>query len=129
MGDDHDAALERDRLRLEEMRFELDRSFARKWWPTMATLMAGLIGAMFSYAQFRAKALDDRVMRDDAKVKDEREWGIKVVEMYFKNRDFFDLTKNSEAATSNLHVLAVVAPNAVQGVLNAEISRIPPPSS
>jgi hypothetical protein len=48
--------------------------------------------------------------------------------MYLSKRELFDLTKNSEQAELNLRVLAAVAPTVVQGVLNAEQSKIPPPS-
>ena len=54
--------------------------------------------------------------------------GFKVIEMYFSERELFDLSKNPEHAESNLRVLAAVAPTAVQGVLSVELLRIPPPS-
>jgi hypothetical protein len=86
--------------------------------------MVGLIAAMFTYIQ----QLATERARIEAVAKDEREWGFKVIEMYFTKRELFDLTKNPEQAALNLRVLAAVAPTAVQGVLNAERSRIPPPS-
>jgi len=119
---------EERRLRLEEMRLALDHSFARKWLPTMATIMVGIIAGMFSYVQQQASIEETKRARIEAKAKDEREWGFKVIEMYFSNRELFDLTKNPEASALNLRVLAAVAPTAVQGVLSAEQSRIAPPS-
>jgi hypothetical protein len=148
-GNDSQLPVEERRVRLDEKRLLLDNSFARKWLPTLVTLMAGLIAGMFSYVQhqnaieaterarFDATEATDRARFDaieatkrarfDAQIRDEREWGFTVVEMYFSKRDIFDLTKNSEQAESNLRVLAAVAPKAVQAVLNGEGSRIPPP--
>jgi hypothetical protein len=94
---------------------------------------------MFSYVQQQnaiqetertridAKEATERA-RIEAQAKEEHEWGLKVIDMYFTKRELFDLTTNSEQAALNLRVLAAVAPAAVQGVLNAERSRIPPPS-
>jgi len=129
-NEDNDSQLpvEERRLRIDEKRFLLDNSFARKWLPTLVTLMVGLIAAMFSYVQHQNAIQVTERTRIEAKTKDEREWGFKVIEMYFSKRDLFDLTKNPEQAGSNLRVLAAAAPTAVQGVLNAERSRIPPPS-
>lgn len=120
--------IEERRLRLDEKRLLLDNSFARKWLPTLVTLMVGLIAGMFSYVQQQNALQVTERARIEAQAKDEREWGFKVIEMYFTKRELFDLTKNSEQAALNLRVLAAVAPTAVQGVLNAERSRIPPPS-
>src|SRR5215216_1989406 len=121
-------SVEERRLRLDEKRLILDNSFARKWVPTLVTLMAGLIAGMFSYVQQQNAIQATERARIEAAAKDEREWGFKVIEMYFTKRELFDLTKNAEQAALNLRVLAAVAPTAVQGVLNAERSRIPPPS-
>jgi hypothetical protein len=82
---------------------------------------------MFSYVQQQNAIQATKRAQIEAQAKDEREWAFKVIEMYFTKRGLFDLTKNSGQATSNLRVLAAVAPTAVQGVLNAERSRIPPP--
>jgi hypothetical protein len=95
---------------------------------------------MFSYVQQQnaiqetersridAKEATERA-RIEAQTKEEHEWGLKVIDMYFAKRELFDLTTNTEQAALNLRVLAAVAPAAVQGVLNAERSRIPPPST
>lgn len=122
------ASVEEQRLALDERRLELDRSFARKWLPTLATLMIGLIATIFGYVQQQLSAASTERARIESKSKDEREWGFKVVEMYFNKRELFDLTKNAEQATANLRVLAAVAPTAVQGLLDAEQARIPAPS-
>jgi hypothetical protein len=122
-------SLDERRLRIEETRLALEYSFARKWLPTLATLMVGLIAGMFSYVQQHAATEETARARIDAEAKDKREWGFKIVDMYFNKRDLFDLTKSPDAAESNLRVLVAVAPDAVQGVLNAERSRIPGPSS
>jgi hypothetical protein len=136
---DPQPSLEDRRLLLEEGKLALDSSFARKWLPTIATVTVGLIAGMFSIVQQHAAnqqterasieaRAKDQLARIETKAKDDREWGFKVVEMYFSKREMFDLTKNAEQAESNLRVLAAVAPGAVQGVLNAEKARIPPPS-
>lgn len=127
-GNDFQLPVEERRLRLEEARLFLDNSFARKWLPTLVTLMVGLIAAMFSYVQQQNAIQATERARIEAQAKDEREWGFKVIEMYFSKRELFDLTKTPEQAALNLRVLAAVAPTAVQGVLSAEQSRIPPPS-
>ena len=115
------STFEEHRLRLEETRLALDNSFARKWLPTLATLMVGVIAAMFSYIQQQASIEETNRTRIEAKAKEEREWGFKVIEMYLSNREHFDLTKDPEAAASNLRVLAAVAPTAVRSVLNTEM--------
>jgi len=127
--DDSAPSLEERRFALDKQRLGLDNSFARKWLPTLVTLMVGLIAGMFSYVQQQESLQATERARIEARAKDEREWGFKVVEMYFSKRELFDLTKNAETAALNLRVLAAVAPTAVQGVLNAERSRIPPPSA
>lgn len=120
--------MEERRLHLEEMRLALDHSFARKWLPTLATIMVGAIAAMFSYVQQQASIEETKRARNEAKTNDEREWGFKVVEMYFNKREIFDLRKNPETAELNLRFLAAVAPKAVKGILDAEGTQIPPPT-
>ncbi len=93
------ASLDEQRLALDERRLELDRSFARKWLPTLATVMVGLVATIFGYVQQRLAAESTERTRIESKSKDEREWGFKVVEMYFNKRELFDLTKNAEPAT------------------------------
>lgn len=122
-------SIEERRLRLDEIRLLQDNSFAKKWLPMLVTLMVGLIAGMFSWVQQQKALQATAQVRIQEQAKDEREWGFKVVEMYFSKRDLFDLSKNSDEAASNLRVLAVVAPKAVQGVLNAEGSKIPPPGA
>jgi hypothetical protein len=126
-GKDSPLPLEERRLRLDEQRLHLDDSFARKWLPTLVTLMVGLIAGMFSYVQQQNAIQATERARIEAQAKDEHEWGVKVIEMYFNRRELFDLKANTEQAALNLRVLAAVAPTAVQGVLNAEGSRIPAP--
>src|SRR5437764_15285821 len=81
------------------MRLTLEHSVARKWVPALATLMVGLIAAMFSYVQQQNSLEETKRARMEAQAKDEREWGFKVIEMYFSRRELFDLMKNSETAT------------------------------
>jgi len=121
-------SIEEVRLRIEEKRLDIDNSFAKKWLPTLVTLMAGLIAGMFSYVQQQNAIQTTEQTRIEAKSRAEREWGFKVIEMYFSKHEFFDLSKNPEQAESNLRVLAAVAPVAVQSVLNAERSKIPAPT-
>src|SRR6185436_12871394 len=137
--DDLQLTYDERRLRLEERRLALESSFARKWLSTLATLMVGLIAGMFSYVQQRNSIEETKRAREvaieetkraqlESKTKDEREYGFKVIELYLNRHELFDLTKNPEMAELNLRVLAAVAPAAVQGVLNAEQSKIPPPA-
>lgn len=127
-NNDSQHPVEERRLRLDEERLLLEKSFSRKWLPAFVTLMVGLIAGMFSYVQQQNAIEATERARIEAHAKDEREWGFKVIEMYFGDRELFDLTKNPEQAALNLRVLSAVAPTAVQGVLNAERSKIPPPS-
>lgn len=115
-------------LRIEEQRLALDRSFARKWLPTLVTLTVGAVAAIFGFVEHQGSIEETKRAAFEARVKDEHEWGAQVVQMYFQNRELFDLAKNPETAVLNLRVLATVAPTAVRGVLDAERSRIPPPS-
>lgn len=131
---------EERRLSLEEKRFALENSFAKKWLPTLVTavipLVTGIIGC-FQYLDSRQvteririeqRAATDRA-RIEAATKDEREWGFKVVEMYFSKRDMFDMVKNPDQAAANLKIFAVVAPQAVKSVLDTETARISGPGS
>jgi hypothetical protein len=115
------------RLAIEEKLLALERSFARKWLPTLATVVIGLSAGLLGYVQNKVSNDATERARTEARSKDEREWGFKVVEMYFQKRDLFDLSKNSEQASANLKVLVAVAPTAVQGLLSAEQSRLPAP--
>jgi hypothetical protein len=131
--------LEERRLRLQEAQLALENSFAKKWLPTLATCMAGIIAAMFNYGQHlaslqeteRVRMRTEQAAKDaqiESKAKDEREWGFKIVEMYFDKHDFFDLTKNPQQAESNFRVFVTVAPTTLQDIFNVEKSKIPPPS-
>src|SRR5260370_33639462 len=111
--EDSQLPIEERRLRLDEKRLLLDNTFAKKWLPTLATLMVGLIAGMFSYVQQQNAIQTTERARIEAQSKDEREWGFKVIEMYFTKRELFDLSKNSEQAASNLRVLAAVTPTAL----------------
>ena len=64
----------------------------------------------------------------DAELKEQHDWQTKIVDLYFSRRELFDLTKSPDSAQANLRVLIAVAPGTVQGVLNAELERIPPPT-
>ncbi len=140
MEDDPNLTPDERRFRLDAKRLALDRSFAKKWLPTLATIMVGIIAGMFSLVQhlssleeterarIEAKAIDERV-RIEAKIKDEREWGFKVVDLYFSKRELFDFEKNPEKAETNLNFLKAVAPNTVKGILNSELARVSAPSS
>jgi hypothetical protein len=128
---------------VESRKVELDSSFARKWFPTIATVIAGLVAGFFSLVQqqnaleatrqtqIRADSAADlaqasaKADADRETLRKEREWGFKIIEMYFTKGELFDITKNSEAAERNLKALSSVAPDVVRGLLVAEIDRIP----
>lgn len=132
--------LQERRLDLEERRMDLEHSFAKKWLPTLATIIVGVIAGIFGYVQKNAsiqetrrvqieeEAKEDR-LRIEAQIQDEREWGYKVVELYFNKRELFDFQANPEMAAQNLRVLSAVSPKAVQGVLDAEEKSVAPPKS
>jgi hypothetical protein len=127
------ASLEARRLELDEKRLELENSFARKWFPTLATMIAGVVATLLSFGVTERARIDARTATQstefEAKKKDEREWGIKVVELYLDKRDLFDLARKPDQAGANLRMLAVVAPEAVKGVLDAETALIPKPGA
>jgi hypothetical protein len=89
--------------------------------------MVGLIAVIFGYVEQDSQSQQTDRARIEAKARDSLAWAFKVVEMYFDKRELFDLTKNTDQASSNLRVLISAAPTTVQGVLNAEAARIPPP--
>jgi hypothetical protein len=131
---------EERRLALEEKRLALENSFAKKWLPTLATAMVPLVIGIIGYFQYLdSKQVTERTQiqqreeteraRLEAEQKDEREWGFKIVTLYLTNRDIFDLRKNPDQASTNLKVFAVVAPQAVKSVLDAEKARISGPST
>ena len=120
-------SVEERRLALETQRVALEGSFARKWLPTIATVVIGSSAALLGYVQNKVSNEATERARMEARSKDEREWGFKIVEMYFQKRELFDLSKNPEQASANLKVLVAVAPKAVQGLLSAEQSRLPVP--
>ena len=76
---DSQLSFDERRLRIDEKRLLIDNSFARKWLPTLATLMVGLIAGMFSYVQQQNAIQATERSRIEAKSKDEREWGFKVI--------------------------------------------------
>lgn len=115
-GNDTNQSAEDRHIGLEEKRLLFDNSFARKWLPTLVTLMVGLIAGMFSYVQQQRAIQATEQARIIEQAKDEREWGLKVIELYFSKRELFDITKNPEQAGTNLSVLAAVAPTAAAGV-------------
>lgn len=121
------SGLEEKRLALDETRLRLDQSFAKKYLPALVTVVAGLIAAMFSFVQHQSSLEETKRAQIAANERSEREYGFKVLDMYFTQHDLFDLAENPEQAARNLRVLAALAPAAVRGVLLAEQSRIPAP--
>jgi hypothetical protein len=120
---------EERRLSLEEKQLALENSFAKKWFPTLATAMVPLVIGIIGAFQY----LDSKQVTERAKIQqraeDEREWGFKIVTLYLTNRDMFDFRKNPGQASTNLQVFAFVAPNVVKSVLDAEQARISGPST
>lgn len=129
-------SFEERRILVDEKRLALDNSFARKWWPTVATLVAAAIGGLFAWVQTNQATQETKRARIDADAKELHEWQSRIVNLYFDRRELFDVTKNPDDADSNLRILIAVAPPDVQGILikeestalKAEIQRIPPPT-
>ena len=71
-NNDPQIPIEERRLLIDEGRLRLENSFARKWLPTLATLMVGLIAAMFSYVQQQNAIQATERAWIEAKIKDER---------------------------------------------------------
>lgn len=85
--------IEERRLKLEQERLRLDSSFARKWLPTLATVVIGFLGAVFGFAQYintteetKRARIDantrETLAQSEARTRNERDWSIKIVEMY-----------------------------------------------
>jgi hypothetical protein len=91
--------------------------------------MVGVIAAMFSYVQQQASIEETKRATNEITAKDEHDWGIKVIDLYLNKQELFDFTKNPKNAALNLRVLSAVAPKEVQGILDVELSRVPPPST
>lgn len=122
--------LDERRVLLEEQRLLLERSFAKKWFPTLATLTIAFVAGVFGFVQQQISTGATDRATIESRTRSELEWGFKVIELYLTKRDeLFDIAKNPERASRNLQALAAVAPTTVQGVLNAELSRIPPPAN
>lgn len=121
------SSLEERRLRLEERRLSHEESFPKKWLPTIVTLSLGVVAACFSYVQHANAELDARERNSEIKAQNEREWGMRTVDIYFEKQHLFDFSKDPERAGSNLRVLITVAPDIVANVLESEQSRLPTP--
>lgn len=126
-SDQQPSAIEERRLKLDEERMRLESSFARKWLPALATIVVGFVAAVFGYVEHHKTLEATERTRIETRAEDEREWGVKVVEMYFNKRELFDLTRNPDQAAVNLRVLYAVAPTVVQSVFDTEQARIPAP--
>jgi hypothetical protein len=129
MPNDPAPTIEERRLRLDEERLNLEKSFAKKWFSTFATVTVAFVAGVFGFVQQQVTIRASQQANIEAKARNELEWGFKVLELYLNKRDSFDIRKNPEEATKNLQALAAVAPLAVKGVLNAELSRLPPPET
>lgn len=131
-SDNQIMSIEEKRLQLDEKKFLLESSFAKKWWPTLATFMAGLIAVGFDYLQNIQSKKDENLAKDLAKIaedaKNEREFGIKVIDIYLRNSELFDFNRNPQQAQISLRVFSAVAPTAVKSVLDAELNKIQPPN-
>ena len=128
-SDQQPSAIEERRFKLDEERLRLESSFARKWLPTLATMMVGFVAAVFGYVEHHKTLETTERTRIETTAKDEREWGFRVVEMYLNKRELFDLMQNPDQAAANLRFLYAVAPNVVQSVFDTERARIPAPGA
>jgi hypothetical protein len=138
-SDQQPSGIEERRLKLDQERLRLESSFARKWLPGLAAILVAIVAGSFTYVEHRkteeaaertkieTREATER-MRMEIRAKDEREWGLKVVEMYFNKRELFDLTRNRDQAEDNLRILfAIAPPNAAQSVFAFAQARIPAP--
>lgn len=126
---DSSLSIEERKVELEERRLRAENSFARKWLPTLVTLTIALATAVFGYLQFRDTTIRSDSARIDTRAKDEREWGFKAVELYLTKREAFDLSADPARAQANIVMLAAVAPDAVKGMLSAEVGKLQSPAS
>ncbi len=126
--DQQPPGIEERRLKLDEERLRLENSFARKWLSGLATIVVALVAGSFTYVEHRKTEESTERIKIETRAKDEREWGLKVVEMYFNKRELFDLTRNRDQAEDNLRILVKVAPpNAAKNVFAFAQARIPAP--
>ena len=115
--------------KVEELRLELEKSFAKKWFPTIVALTVAFVAGVFGFIQQQLTVGATTQATMETKSHNEHEWGFEVVQLYVTRQELFDITKNPEHASKNLQVLAAVAPDVVQSVLNAELSKVPSESA
>jgi hypothetical protein len=128
--------VETRRIDIEEAKLALESSFAKKWAPTIVSLLIAWITASLTYIQVHSADESTKtamqatqLARIQEQERSEREYGLKVMERYLSKPDLFDMTSNAEQAKLNLQMLTALAPIAVSGVLSAELGRVPPPSA
>lgn len=127
MSDD----LERKRLEIEARKTEIEQaklenecSFARRWFPTVATLTIGLATVGFNVQQAFV-AYQQRMVADqraqaaekEARERQDAQWGIGVLELYVKYPDQFDASRTPATAGKSLKALALVAPSVMRPIL------------
>jgi len=127
-SDHQPSGIEELRLKLDQERLRLESSFARKWLPGLATIVVAFVAGSFTYVEHRKTEEAAKRTQIETRAKDEREWGLKVVEMYFNKRELFDLTRNRDQAEDNLRILfAIAPPTAAKSVFAFAQARIPAP--
>lgn len=127
-SDQQPSGIEERRLKLDQERLRLESSFARKWLPGLAAIVVAFVAGSFTYVEHRKTEEAAARSHEETRAKDEREWRLKVVEMYFNKREIFDLTRNRDQAEDNLRILFAIAPrDAAKSVFAFAKARIPAP--
>ena len=128
--DEHKLEIEREKLRLDNSRFAHDRSFIKTWLPIIlpvcTTVVIAIISATITLVDKQAQEEATKRAGIEAEAKDKHDWSVKVVELYLKNPNSFDLTADKNKAGRNLQLLASVAPAQVQSLLEIELSKLTP---
>lgn len=128
--DEHKLEIEREKLRLDNSKFAHDRSFIKTWLPIIlpvcTTMVIAIISATITLIDKQAQEEATKRASIEAEAKDKHDWSVKVVELYLKNPNSFDLTADKNKAGRNLQLLASVAPAEVQSLLEIEVSKLTP---
>ena len=128
-GDQSD--IERRKLEIEAEKLAIERSFAKKWFPTMLTGVIAfatvLINGTQIYIAHQERAKSDeqaRVFAEADQRQQDGQWGISVLELYITHPEGFDPSKSPVTAKQNLTALAVSAPDIMRPILQQRMDDI-----
>lgn len=131
-------SLEERKFELELEKFKYEKSITKFLLTVSVPISLCFVTTGFGFVQWHSqreetKRLEaqrnSRLIEESvaARERDQREWGIKIIELYLTKRDLFDFNKNPDTASVNLSALQSISPAVVAGMLRAELENIPRP--